>query len=184
MKGIRGIVTTIVCLLAFSAEAKPAAFGLAGSSGAGVANLTPYRLALLWDLGPVAFKERAWELHSVWEASAGYWNSERVEGLYGSQGSIFSTGPQFRLERVQLYTGGLRPYWEAGIGASWLSKTTVVGRTVGIHYQFEDRFGFGTRFGHKQHYDANVRVIHYSNAHLSSSNSGVNIGLVTVGYWL
>jgi lipid A 3-O-deacylase len=154
--------------------------GFTFSTGDGVVGITPYRLAAVWDMGPLAYQGNPWQLDWTWEASAAYWKSKKVANSPRYL-TVLATGPQLRLIRQEPFSNGWRPYWEAGIGASWLSKKEIGGRTLGMHFQFEDRLGFGLRFNST--YDGNVRIVHYSNASLSDHNSGVNLLLLTLGMW-
>lgn len=177
----RFFVLSFLLSMPHGASATP--IGIAGSSGAGAAHITPYRMALLWDLGPFAWEDRSWQFRGVWELSTAFWNSVPDRGRTIDKLSLATTGPQFRLQRAQPFQLGFQPYLEGGIGASWLSETEVGGRRLGMHYQFEDRLGLGMRLGSKQRYDVNIRAMHYSNASLGKYNSGVNLLLLTVGYW-
>ena len=162
-------------------EAVP--IGVSGSSGVGAAHIIPYRMAILWDLGPFAWQARPWQWRGVWELSTAYWDGEPARGRSIDNLGLMTTGPQFRLQRNQAFQMGIQPYLEGGIGASWLSEKEVGGRRLGMHYQFEDRIGLGMRFGSKQRYDVNIRAMHYSNASLGKYNSGINLFLFTLGYW-
>ncbi len=178
----------LMAIMAFLFWAPPSLagnLGVAGSTGVGVRGITPYRAAALWDLGPIAWQHETWIWRWLWEASGAYWESDGDPTYPNSPHymTVWSTGPQLRLMRAQAYANTIQPYWELGIGATWISKKEMSGRQLGIHYQFEDRLGFGARFGQAQQYDVNARVIHYSNASISTKNSGVNIGLLTVGFW-
>ena len=175
----------IMCLLGSSmtvfavAEAR---MGMAASTGIGVLHIVPYRLAVLRDLGPVVFKEKQWVLEGFWELSAAYWDSHKnVAG--NKQITLWTTGPQGRLQRATPFQNGLQPYLEIGLGVSWLSNQKIAGRDVGMHFLFEDRLGVGSRFGSQQKYDINARFMHYSHASLVPHNPGINMFLTTLGYW-
>lgn len=156
--------------------------GVAVGSGLGVLHLVPYRAALLWDLGPFAFEDRQWRWVGFWEASTAYWDSHKnVAG--NKQITLWTSGPQARFQRTYPFKNGFQPYGEVGIGASWLSNQVVAGRNVGMHFLFEDRIGFGFRFGSQQKYDINARVMHYSHASMVPHNPGVNMFLATIGSW-
>jgi lipid A 3-O-deacylase len=159
-----------------------ARMGIAVGSGIGVLHIIPYRLAVLKDLGPLAFKEKEWVLKGYWELSAGYWESyKNIEG--NKQLILWTTGPQCRLQRATPFQSGIQPYLELGIGASWLSNQRIAGRDVGMQFLFEDRIGFGFRFGQKQKYDITARAMHYSHASLVPHNPGINMFLTTIGCW-
>lgn len=75
------------------------------------------------------------------------------------------------------------PYVELGIGLSLLSQKEIGSRNLGMHFQFEDRFGIGVRFGENREYDFGYKAVHFSNAYLGSVNHGINLHLLTIGYW-
>lgn len=175
------IVSLLGGPLAAAAATKPN-LGVAVSSGIGVLHIIPYRIALLTNLGPLAFKEKEWVLNGFWELSAAYWDSHKnVAG--NKQITLWTTGPEGRLQRATPFSNGAQPYLEIGIGVSWLSNQKIAGRDVGMHFLFEDRLGVGLFLGKQQKYDINVRVMHYSHASLVPHNPGINMLLTTLGYW-
>lgn len=161
--------------------------GVAFSSGQGIQNIVPYRLSLLWDFGPIVGKEALWGLNLVWENSAAIWNGPRKENMppsYVTDLNAATTGPMLRWQRQAPYALlSALPYSELGVGLSWLSKTEIEGRKLSLHFQFEDKFGVGMRFGKKQQYDVAVRAYHYSNCSIKRPNSGVNLAMASFGVW-
>lgn len=159
--------------------------GIAASVGNGESDITPYRMAVLWDFGSLWLTDRAWAMHGFWEASAAYWDGKLQlrKDVVDDSMSVYTTGPQLRYMRQDPVWGQYWPYAEMGVGMSWFSKTELADKQFSLHFQFEDRIGGGFIFGQNQEYDLNWRVIHYSNASLGDSNSGVNMILVTVGRW-
>lgn len=95
--------------------------------------------------------------------------------------NIYSISPVIRYEFKK--RGPFVPYLELSIGFSWLSNTRFDDRNFGIHFAFQDRFGFGAYVGSKQQLSLGIHVVHYSNAHLSAYNSGITIPLMLdIGY--
>jgi lipid A 3-O-deacylase len=161
-------------------------FGFAVASGQGIQAIKPYRLALNWDPGPLWRPQGQWGLHAIWESSIGFWNGPRLASLSAHQPSnlsAYTTGPQFRWQRQKPYANGAMPYIELGAGLSWLSETQIQGRILSLHFQFEDKFGLGFRFGPKQQYDFALRAYHYSNCSIKRPNSGVNLAMASFGIW-
>ena len=159
--------------------------GLAFSSGDGVLDISPYRVAMSLDFGNIWRENYDWGLNFIWESSVGYWQG-RSDYAVGTTDrlDVVTSGPLFRWQRqTPLYPFHITPYIELGVGASWLSETEIGGRQLSLHFQFEDKLGLGTRFGKKQQYDIAVRGIHYSNASIKRPNSGVNLLMVSVGMW-
>lgn len=163
-----------------------ARWGLNASSGWAASGIHPYRLAGVWSFRAINdFSPSRWRIIPLWESSLGYWDGE-VDNRKGGASHILAltTGPMFRfqykLDAKEKYVG----YLELGIGASWLSDTTISGRQLSTHFQFEDKLGLGLRFGEQQQYDIGLRATHYSNGSIKRPNNGVNMLLLNVGYWL
>jgi Lipid A 3-O-deacylase (PagL) len=75
------------------------------------------------------------------------------------------------------------PYLEASIGVGCLSRTHFNTRNLGMHFTFQDELGIGVVAGKEAGFYATVSVLHYSNAHLSSHNSGITVPvMLTLGY--
>lgn len=96
--------------------------------------------------------------------------------------NIYSIAPVVRYSFKKY--GRVTPYMEASIGASYMTKTRLDGRNLGIHFAFQDRAGFGALWDiNNQHLSFSLHAIHYSNAHLSDHNSGITVPLaLDIGY--
>jgi hypothetical protein len=70
------------------------------------------------------------------------------------------------------------PYFELSVGAAYLSNTRFANRNMGMHFSFQDRGGLGFTFGNRQQFALGAHIVHYSNASLSSNNSGITIPLM------
>lgn len=166
-----------------------ARLGVAFSSGEGIQDITPYRLAINWDFDRIWRHDQEWGLNAIWETSFAHWHAGKIPpGATGDDTidelQAMTTGPVLRWQRKnRLDTLKIAPYFELGIGASWLSETTIGGRRLSLHFQFEDNVGVGFRFGRTQQYDFTLRAFHYSNASIKRPNSGVNIAMISFGYW-
>lgn len=174
-------------LLATSPSMTWAEAGIAFSSGQGIHDIVPYRFSFSWDTGPLWRKEELWGLNLIWENSFAIWNGPSRPDLAPDRATDLNattTGPMFRWQRRQgIGNSHIVPYTELGVGLSWLSETEIEGRVLSLHFQFEDKFGIGTRFGKNQQYDVAVRAYHYSNASIKRPNSGVNLAMVSFGMW-
>lgn len=103
-------------------------------------------------------------LSGYWSLGYTYWE----KGKYGNDGHTLSFAPVFT---YNFYTNnGLEPFIEAGIGVSAFSKTKVGDKNLGSSFNFEDRIGFGARFGD---HTVGIRAIHYSNAGIKKPNNGI-----------
>jgi lipid A 3-O-deacylase len=173
-------------LCAWHANVK-ANLGIAFSSGQGIHDIIPYRVAVSWDFGAIVREEDLWGLNATWENSFAVWNGPKRPDLAPHRVTDLNaatTGPMLRWQRRHPFVGTqVTPYAELGVGVSWLSKTEIEGRILSLHFQFEDKGGIGMRMGKKQQYDVAVRAYHYSNASIKRPNSGVNLAMMSFGIW-
>lgn len=177
----------LICLLGFWHSLSYGNVGIAFSSGQGVYNIVPYRLAVSWDFGAILRKDDLWGLNATWENSFAVWDGPKRPDLAPNRVTDLNaatTGPMLRWQRRSPFVSTqITPYAELGVGLSWLSKTEIEGRMLSLHFQFEDKGGLGMRFGKKQQYDMSVRAYHYSNASIKRPNSGVNLAMMSFGVW-
>lgn len=95
--------------------------------------------------------------------------------------NIYSIAPIIRYTFKQ--RGPFHPFVDLSIGASWMTKTRMSNKNYGIHFAFQDRVGIGTFLGASEQFSFGFHVLHYSNAHLSSHNSGITVPVVLdIGY--
>ncbi len=157
--------------------------GISLSTGYGAAHIVPLRLGFQKTFDKGWNKESSWPISGYWEGSLYHKN-----GNYGSKpGSnkrlnALALAGVIRFERAQEIVVGW-PYVEFGIGLSWLSRKEIGGRDLGMHPQFEDRFGIGVRFGQNREYDIGYKAVHFSNAYIGPCNHGINLHIITLGYW-
>lgn len=95
--------------------------------------------------------------------------------------NIYSVAPVVRYSFEK--HGPVLPYLELSIGLAYLNHTHLEDRKLGIHFSFQDRAGIGVLLGAKEQFSVGLHAVHYSNAHLSSHNSGVTVPvMLDVGY--
>lgn len=95
--------------------------------------------------------------------------------------NIYSVAPVVRYTFKK--RGPVLPYLEFSIGLAYLNHTHLDSRNLGIHFAFQDRMGVGAFLGTSENISIGVHAVHYSNARLSSHNSGITVPLVLdVGY--
>lgn len=138
-------------------------------------HLQGYRAAITYF--PPCF---VWGLFSVYfDASYGHWWI--TDDSPNKSLSIYSIAPYLRVYFTKNPT--ISPFFEASIGPSYLSKTRIENRNLGIHFSFQDQLTLGADFGPDQHLYASISAVHYSNGSIASSNSGITIPIVlNVGY--
>jgi lipid A 3-O-deacylase len=73
----------------------------------------------------------------------------------------------------------ISPYFEGGIGVSWLSDKMISGRDLSTYFQFEDRIGIGLKIGRQLRHDLNVKYVHYSNASIKQPNDGIDSFMIS-----
>lgn len=137
-------------------------------------SLRGYQLMLNYD--PQRFQWRKFNVYFDGGFSHFSANSRHFSSL-----NIYSIAPVVR------YTfrrrGFILPYLELSIGLAYLNATRFEKRNLGIHFAFQDRLGIGAFVGQAAHFSIGFHAVHYSNAHLSSHNSGVTIPVVLdIGY--
>ncbi|MCL4758649.1 MAG: acyloxyacyl hydrolase [Rhodocyclaceae bacterium] len=149
------------------------ALGVVPATGAQAADLTvatgrTSASTLVVRVGAQFDFERAWFVSDVgrltgyWDAGYTYW-----DGGSKSRNHSISLNPVFVYE----FTGErFRPYVEGGIGIALFARTEMYGFELSTAFQFEDRLGFGVRFGE---HEIGLRAQHYSNANIKRPNDGV-----------
>jgi len=134
------------------------------------------RLGLQKDFGRSWYQTGTSELTGYWEASISHLDTSDKRG---DDITAYSLSPVFtyRFKKITF-----DPYIEAGVGISHISKDKIGSLDLSGHVQFENRLGYGARFGtHRQH-DVALRYIHFSNAGIKKPNDGINMLLVVYSY--
>ena len=73
-------------------------------------------------------------------------------------------------------------YAEFGIGAHYFDQKEINSRkSVGTHFEFGDFLGVGVRLGARDQFELGYRVIHFSNAGMSSNNPGLDFHQIRFG---
>ena len=67
------------------------------------------------------------------------------------------------------------PYLKLGLGAAYLSDTTIKNRNLSSYFQFEDQLGVGWQWGI---HDLSLVYRHYSNAGFSHPNQGIDMVMI------
>jgi lipid A 3-O-deacylase len=122
-----------------------------------------YRLGLQSNWDTSWWQSSTGRVTGYWDGAYTYW-----EGDSTPDDQSLSFSPVFVYE----FAGdSIKPYLEAGIGVAAFSNTKIESNDLGAVFQFEDRVGFGLRFGAGQ--EVGFRVLHYSNAGMQHHNDGV-----------
>lgn len=100
---------------------------------------------------------------------------------YHSNITIYSVAPIIRYTFKR--RGPILPYIELSIGMAYMNQTYLGDRNLGIHFSFQDRMGIGALIGEAERLSLGLHALHYSNAHLSTHNSGITAPIVfDLGY--
>lgn len=138
-------------------------------------NLHGYQFMLDYD--PQRFKWRQFNIYF----DGGFSHFWQNNTPYYSTINIYSVAPVIRYTLKR--RGPVLPYFELSVGLSYLNHTHIENRNLGIHFAFQDRMGIGALLGSSEKVSVGFHAAHYSNAHLSSHNSGITLPLVLdVGY--
>lgn len=98
-----------------------------------------------------------------------YWDLGRHNHVI----NIYSAAPVIRY--IFKRRGYVLPFLELSIGVGYMDQTRLEHRNLGMHFTFQDRMGIGVLVGNKDQYLIGAHAVHYSNAHLSSHNSGISV---------
>ncbi len=166
----------IVMLMAASAPAR-AIDGVAVEAGNGYGT-DMARIAVQYDWNKRWFQGANWHLGGYWDLGIGQWHKSGTAA--GENANITEVGvtPVFRVQRNELQ--GV--YGELGIGAHFLSHTSIGDRRLSTSFQFGDHVGIGYRFGPKAAYDLSYRYQHVSNGGVKRPNSGMNFNQIRLQY--
>lgn len=130
-------------------------------------NLHGYRASFLYE--PPFW---VWQhVHIFFDTSFGHWwvpNATQYSNL-----NIYSIAPVLRYYfKNYAY---FRPYLDLSIGPSYLTKTRLSDRNLGMHFAFQDQIGFGAALGRDKKLIAGISVLHYSNGSMSKMNAGISV---------
>ncbi len=148
--------------------------GAGPSDGSGTEMI---RAAVQWDWKQRWLQGKDWHLGGFWDVGVGYWKRDATAGQNGDLYEIGVT-PVFRLQKNQLDG----PYVEAGVGAHFLSDTSLGERSFSTSFQFGSHLGIGYRFGARQAFDVSYSYQHLSNADIEKPNDGIDFHQIRLQY--
>lgn len=137
------------------------------------------RLAAQWNWQRRWWKTNGTHIGGYWDVNMSKWHGTRFENRPGAVQNItaFGVTPVFRLQSDT----GIGPYGEAGIGLRYLSERyDNNGRQLSTRFEFASHLGAGYTF--PGHWEIGLRFQHFSNGGIRYPNSGVNFGVMRVGY--
>ena len=161
MKRLFGLAAFAALMLGQSVTANAAS--LSFSAGETGESSQFYRIGLQSNWDKSWFQTDIGRLTGYWDAGYTYWDGKDFKDNHS-----LSFAPVFVYEFGE---GSIKPYIEAGIGVAAFAHTQIEGNKLGSSFNFEDRIGFGVRFGGG--HELGVRAIHYSNAGIKEPNDGI-----------
>lgn len=175
----------LILLVAFyGASSASAEMAVSMGVGYGVNDSIGGRVGVIKKWDRLWRAEDCWHFTGYYEGSYYYLKGKRRYTFESENNiQIGALAAVFRYFRGQPWHG-LWPFFDIGVGASYVSRLEFTSRKLGIHYQFEDRFGTGVRFGDRQQYEFGYRFIHFSNARLHEINHGINTQFLIFSYWI
>ena len=192
----RPIVWTVVLVVNwFSAAPVMAMDGIKLAVGKGSDRVDALRISVQREWPYRWLHCDGWMFTGYWDVGLDHWNNEiKVARAFPENLTatheiwVISGAPVFRWQRETPTAHGLLPFLEMGTGASIFSNRRLVSRGVeprvfGIHFQFMTHIGAGIRFGEEQRFELKLRKYHYSNANIHHYNQGMDLLLLTYGYW-
>jgi hypothetical protein len=112
--------------------------------------------------------------------SYGHWHTGAYDGLY-SNIDTYAIAPVLRWYFFK--NSYVTPFLQGSVGGAYLSNSYFGNRNLGSKLEFQDMGGLGLTFGQRQQFYMTVQSLHYSNANISSHNSGFSVPcLMTLGY--
>lgn len=121
----------------------------------------------------------AWEHAKIYfDVSFGHWWVTNYST--NSEINIYSFAPTLRY--YLMHSPNISPFFDLSIGASYLTKTRIADRNLGIHFSFQDQIGVGASFGKQEKLSVSLSTMHYSNCSMSSTNAGITIPLL-INVW-
>lgn len=110
-------------------------------------------------------------VHVFFDAGVGHWYIDNTS--YYRSLNIYSIAPVLRLYFRNSNT--ISPFFDISIGLSYLTKTRIDDRNLGMHFAFQDQVGIGASFGQEKHLSASINMVHYSNGSLCAMNAGITV---------
>ncbi len=154
--------------------------GVAIASGNGTNKSKAYRISLQQSWGHACATANKRMVHGYWEASFSRINAKKIY-TYPTNHHV-QVGSLSAAVRL-LENNRLPVYLDLSLGAAFFSNQNIAARNLGSRWLFEDRLGVGLLFGKRKQIDIGYRFVHYSNAYLAQVNNGLNLHLMTLGYW-
>jgi lipid A 3-O-deacylase len=142
------------------------------SMGQNTSHNNIYRVAVQSDFNKKLYKNDYGYLDGYFDLSYSRWNykNENIRGVSFSPVFVYYFDTNYK---------NIKPFIDFGIGATYISKTSVAEKELSTHFQFEDRIGVGFE---TKSYRIGLSYFHYSNADLDQPNEGMDMIMLTFTY--
>ena len=167
------LLTSVFLLLLNTSVTVFAVDGVSVDLGGGDESTTLVGVSAKWNWDSKWFTDGDWYVGGYWELGAGHWNGKSGRERNDSITHVGIT-PVFRLTKHQTSANGTKPFFEAAVGAHIMSDDKIGDKDLGGNFIFGDQISGGVQFGNNLQHELALRLQHYSNAGLSSSNPGIN----------
>lgn len=164
-----GLALSCALSTLLSIPAAQALDGITFQIGESSESTTTYRIGAQFEFG-----RNLWQSQSGGVQLNGYWDAG-VTRWSGLDATSLTLTPMFRLS-FGASDGGVTPFVEGGIGASYFTETDLDDQDLGSKFQFEDRLGAGLMFAGGS--EVGIRAYHYSNAGIKKPNNGINMAAI------
>lgn len=156
--------------------------GVSIAAGRADRSIIPVRLSVQKDFGFRLRPNCIFPLGGYFEGSLYYMQGKKTNPEHHHRLAAAAIAGVFRFEKRECTFLGW-PYVEIGLGLSLVTPKEISGKYLGTNFQFEDKVGAGIRFGENREFDLGIRLVHFSNASLHKKNSGINLAMISLGYW-
>lgn len=113
-----------------------------------------------------------------WGTSFSYWKSQEEDTIIIAL-SVFPVLRFWLLRRQKLDVY----FTYSPAGPTYLTPVIIDGHNTGNHFTFQDFLGFGSFFGKDKQLNVELKITHYSNGGIFSSNPGVDVPvMLNLGY--
>jgi len=143
--------------------------GVKISLGQGQSSTNTFQaVSLLSDFGQAFFNGR---IKQYWEFGICYW---KPDNRANKELEVFNISPIFTYDLGSV-DQAVMPYIDCSLGIAYISDTSIADKKMGQYLQFDNRLGFGVRFGGEKRHDVALGARHVSSAGLDNDNDGFDI---------
>jgi lipid A 3-O-deacylase len=186
--GIR-LISCLLFLISFTTASlaqspllEVSSISFSGGVGHRPEGLQIYRLGLQWDWEQCWFNTAYAYLTGYWDLDFTYMHANSFPRSNDNVATV-SFVPMFRIQ-MHPFSNTIAPFFQGGVGPALVTHVNFGNINISTAYQFDDRVGFGIRFGGNQQYELSYMYNHLSNAGIKKPNPGIDASmLLTFKYY-